>query len=779
MTIQILGLRASTKNGLKRTWTNSFKRQYHAPDHATLFSNIDAYIDQIPSEERYNLFYTMNQCYESKTREFESNSVYAFDLDKIDLDQLDKYIELTLEVLKVSRESTAITCSGNGLHFLIQTKTKRNDPKIFDEERRAYKAVCNALNMAFKKNGLEGEADPAIFDKGRILRLPNTLNVKEGKEDKLCYFIQPNIVAVDYSLSHSLGIQDASDSYDFMSPDVVERFSASVDSKAILEECELFKEAKANPEGVSEPHWKSMMSIFAHMENGEELAHEYSRGYAGYNEDETAAKYNAASAFGPMFCNTIEQRYGFDKCKSCIHYKSPTVRSPIQIKGQDFIATRDTGFRKVKSDGTLGAIQYNDLARFFEQECGGQVSEVETGCIYVQQNNHWVKKEKLDIKAFVDKNVSGDPNENNRNEFYSTLQIKNLVGRGFFDSNVENKINLRNGVLHLDTMEVTEHSSEYGFRYILDYDYDPEATCPNFDKFMKEITCNDADMEQALLEYAGYCISNSECYAQKAMVLLGDGSNGKSTFIEVLQELAGEDNYTSVGMSQLSDPEKRSRLIGKLFNVAEETPTQSLKDSSHFKTLVTGGTSLAKHLYQNTFSFKNKTKFLFAANDMPKTSDSSHGLMRRLIIVPFNANFKGKAINRNILNELKVERSGILNRCIKALKDLKANNWEFTKVSAIDEAEEIYSAEINDVKSFADECVTTKGCSNPVKLQVLYDEYLLWCQEKGKRYTYHQSEFAKKLRKLFPDAIAKRVVMDGRKLTVYNGICLIKHQENF
>ena len=775
MTIRILGLRQKASG---TTYTVFARNKWGAPNHAELFNNLDLYLNEIPEFERYNLFYTVNHIRPSRSRDFLYNDIYAFDLDKIDLTKLDEYIDLTLNVLKVSRETTAIICSGNGLHFLIELKDKtRDDPKIFDNERKAYAGICNAINSEMEKHGLPGHADPQIFDKARILRLPGTTNRKKDKEDKECYLIQPNLVAVDYKLTHSLGIEELSES-EFINTDSLSSQFPSIDSKAVTSECVLFQTALSDPESITENNWKAMINICTHLEDGLEIAHEYSKGYSGYSREETDAKFNSSTSIGPVLCRTVEQRYQFDKCKSCIHYKSPTVRTPVAIRGENHIATRDTGFRRVKPNGTPGNICYSDLTKFFKQEVGEHVTDKTSGAVWAWINNHWKVYTMLEAKGFCNDIVKPPAKENERVEFFKTIQVMNLRDDNFF-GDTSNKINFRNGVLHLDTMELKNHSLDNGFRYILDYDYDPSATCPLFDKFMDDVTQGDKAKEKLLLEYAGYCISDNDPVAHKAMILLGEGSNGKSTFIEVLQFLAGEDNYSSLTLKDLQKDNHRAQLIGKLFNVAEETPMGSMKDSAVFKTLVTGGTSTAKLLYQNSFNFRNKTKFLFAANDMPKTVDTSTGLMRRLIIVPFDASFKGANINRNILKELKQERSGILNRCLNALKDLKANEWEFTQVQSVDDAVEDYQREINDVSSFAEDCMLQDSQFVYIPVNSFYDAYIMWCEESGKRYRHSLADFSKKLRKVFPAARVTRKSFDGVKKTVYTGIGLGKDFKKF
>jgi putative DNA primase/helicase len=87
-----------------------------------------------------------------------------------------------------------------------------------------------------------------------------------------------------------------------------------------------------------------------------------------------------------------------------------------------------------------------------------------------------------------------------------------------------------------------------------------------------------------LLEFMGYCLSGiSPAIGQKALIMLGAGSNGKSVFIDVLKHLAGKNNYSTLSMGKdINNTEQRQQLDGKLFNVSEEAPTNSMVDGSIF-----------------------------------------------------------------------------------------------------------------------------------------------------------------------------------------------------
>ena len=120
-----------------------------------------------------------------------------------------------------------------------------------------------------------------------------------------------------------------------------------------------------------------------------------------------------------------------------------------------------------------------------------------------------------------------------------------------------------------------------------DYDY-VDIYPERFEQFLGEVTANDIDVMEALLQFVGYCLSNDDIWEQKALYLYGNTNNGKSTFINILRMLVGTSGFSSVRLKDLNEPEDRARLDGKLFNIADETRSRDFSDMSSFKILTAG-----------------------------------------------------------------------------------------------------------------------------------------------------------------------------------------------
>lgn len=664
MAIQITGLRPKISNPSDlEDYTIFDKYKISAQSIPDLFENIDSYIGRIPVAERYNLFFTVAQC-GNKKRSFESQEVIAFDLDGIDTSKLEEYISIFCSTLGVKREETGIVNSGNGLHFYIGLEVPIVSKEFFSQNRLHYKSLLAALETAIKAHSLPiGKCDPAIFDHRRILRLPGSINKKPGREDKKCELIQPNITPILFDITVASGLPTVTKD-DAIHKDFLRKYPKT-DNEAILKGCDFLQFCFTSPEKVSEPQWYAALSITARMQNGAELSHNMSKNHPGYSFEKTETKINhALLASPPRKCKSINDAWG--ACRGCKNFEK--VESPIMLRSAQSIPTESTGFHivTVTQSGAMKYIPcYKDLRDYFEK-LNPYVTQ--GGECFLFNGQFYKPVENSYLENFAQENFNPYAQTFMTREFRELVLRTNMAEVSFWSKTTKRKVNFNNGVLDIDTMELLPHSKDYGFKYVLPFDYDAKAKAPRFEKYLKDVTLNREDLMRNLLEFSGYALSGDDCWIGKCLLLLGSGANGKSTFMEVLGQVVGSDNFSSVKMTDLWDSQKVAMLDGKLFNMFEEVNTKSFNDSTDFKALITGGIVTAKKVYKPPFNFANKAKFIYACNDLPKTLDFSEGFYRRFLIIPFDAQFtsESEGFDPHIKEKLAKEKSGIFNMILKA-----------------------------------------------------------------------------------------------------------------
>lgn len=470
---------------------------------------------------------------------------------------------------------------------------------------------------------------------------------------------------------------------------------------------------------------------------------------------------------GPYTCEEMLKRSTID-CPAC---SSGEYTSPINIKPKDYIETEETGFWKVNFDKT-GKIKsetpcFPDIYKKWTQ-VNEHITLSDTGQVHAFNSSFWEHKEDLSIKGFIQTIMNPKPKEMHRKEFLSQVKCEELKPGDWFQSSTDGYINLKNGVFNIDKGTMHPHSSEFGFRYELPYAYDEEADCPRFKQFLSEITMYREDMQQVLIEFMGYALANGPCLAEKALILYGSGANGKSTFMDCLKALAGTDNYASLSLTALNRDTKRYMVDGKLFNIGEETNVKALGDSEVFKTMVTGGEIDVKKLFVQDYTIKNRCKLIMACNELPKSSDRSDGLYRRMILVPFNAKFTEKNKDANIRDKLFSELPGIFNLAIKGYKNLKKNHWKFSRSESLEEALDEYKLENDNILLWQKEKLTrTDDDSASVYKHEMYESYKRMCEEDG-AFAVSKISFFRHLKMVYEDWEETRKIhpMKGRARAV-------------
>lgn len=766
--IHLLGLRDyfDKKEQRVKKKHEFYTKGWRASSVGELFTNIDQYINEIPEAERVNLYYTAANCFEKAGRKMDYQHVLPIDVDGINRERFEEYVPIICDSLQIQAEETGIVFTGNGLQFIIGLQEPITYDGYFDEHRVYYKALCDKLQDALKAAHLEGDVDTSVFSPARLLRLPNTLNSKPDKGEHKAFLMQATIKLVDFDLIERSGIPIVDPSQQ-ISPLMLDHLPPP-DTEGVLEGCDFLKHCKENAESIDEPSWYAMLSVIGRLEAGKEIAHEYSQPHPNYNPYETDRKLQQAiETAGPRTCENINSLW--DGCASCPNWGK--CKSPVTLQSATYIQTKDTGFYNVSIDANgnikKGKPNYDDLLMYWEKQ-NPYITMEESNITYIYASNYWVDISPKYIDSFAEEYFDPSPTNAMCSEFRGKMQRTNLRPSDWFE--VRDKLNFKNGVLDLETMELEPSNKDYGFKYSLPFDYDPDQKAPRFERFLDEVTLSDEALKQVLLEFMGYSLSGIDAnVGQKALILSGDGSNGKSVFMDLLKYMAGEGNYSTLSMGkEITRLENRYQLDGKLFNISEETPTNAMIDNSIFKALVTGGEVQARKLYCDAYSMKNTAKIIMACNELPSTQDLSYGMLRRLLIAPFNATFTKhiEGFDPFIRDKLISEASGIYNLVIDALKTFKKNKG-FSESITIDDEIETYRMKNDSILSFAESCLIRDNQAM-TSFAKMYLNYRMYCEAEGIK-PEAKNKFSSKIKSICKETVTHRKRIEGRIQVVIQG----------
>lgn len=784
MAIQILGLRDWTnQDGRTFKRESFFNKGWRFPSVQDLFSNLNSVIDTIPEADRFNLYFTVADCFEEripgeKGRRLKEQWVIPFDIDDIQITSEEQCLEDAMRVaraattaLGVPLEEIGVIFSGHGVQLFILNDVPILSDDFFDQSREHYAAVARRIQAYLTDQGIKGTVDTSVWSGARLMRLPNTENRKPNKPTRVARILNGTLVARRYDIFEESGIERV-EAQASVQDSALKNYPRP-DSPAVCEGCEFLKHCKSNQNNISEPQWYASLSILSRLDKGRDLCHEYSSSHASYSHYETEIKIDQAlAASGPRTCKNIETMW--NGCKDCDHYGK--VASPIMIKGPDYIASADFGFRERKASKesgkiTPGVAAYEDLIKHFTATHQYRTFK-EGNLVYIYTGKYWEPMHDLMLREWMNNLVYPPPSVTEMNEFLGRLKGRNAATLDWFSSYQSGLVNFNNCVLELKSLEMKPHSPEYGFFSALPFNYDANAKSPQWDAFVLQIMSQDAERATLLQEFAGYCLSGDDYWIHKAALLVGSGANGKSTFMEILAECAGKGFYSSVPIQDLRNPQSRYALVGKLFNYSEETSPRALNDSEIFKALVAGGEMEVKQLYVQPYRTHNRAKLIAAANEMPHSRDTSAGLMRRLIILEFKESFLDGREDPFIKKKLREELSGIINTVLRAYQAAKERG-SLTNSKVADEALEDYRIGSDDVLRFVTDCVTVTKSENDFEINSeLYSKYVQFCELNGDQ-PLNNIKFGIRFSKLTGTKSGMHRV-SGKLVRAYSGIKLDK-----
>lgn len=197
-----------------------------------------------------------------------------------------------------------------------------------------------------------------------------------------------------------------------------------------------------------------------------------------------------------------------------------------------------------------------------------------------------------------------------------------------------------NGIYNVKTDEFRGFTPDLIITNKIPWDYNPAADHELTDTIIENIACGDEEVMDLLEEMVGYCMYRRNELG-KAFILTGSGSNGKSTFLNMVRRMLGKENTSVLDLKDLKERFSTITMVGKLANIGDDISDEFVSDTSDFKKIVTGEPITAEQKGQPVFEFEPYVKLLFSSNNIPRLGKGkdSKAIMRRLVIIPFNARF--------------------------------------------------------------------------------------------------------------------------------------------
>jgi len=415
----------------------------------------------------------------------------------------------------------------------------------------------------------------------------------------------------------------------------------------------------------------------------------------------------------------------------------------LSITRSAFSTQKPYGFKEVKEkidEQKFSALDNKELSevafdvmKFLYDDERNKATELVTqyfekhNKIYTIRNDNvvemWVYKEGIfvpdgqtSIKELCRNILDNDYTSTFANAVIAKVEVDTYINEvDFFREENLDEVCIANGILNLKTKQLSEFIPDKKFLNKIPATFDANATCPNIDAFFDSVFKNKED-KQVVWEIIGNCLLRDYRFG-KAIMCCGNGSNGKSVFLNLLKHFLGFENCVNIPLQEF---ENNNFALGslhcKLANLGGELSNVSLKTTGAFKKLTGQDIISADRKFLTRLHFGNYCKQLFSTNELPVTYDLTPAFFRRWLILEFPFKFFSqkeidkipeterndyKVADTNIIANLTThtELSGLLNKALEGLARLIQQS-DFSYSKSINEVKELWICKADNFLAF-------------------------------------------------------------------------------
>lgn len=356
-------------------------------------------------------------------------------------------------------------------------------------------------------------------------------------------------------------------------------------------------------------------------------------------------------------------------------------------------------------------------------------------------------------------------------------QLEGLsISQDAFDAN-PHLLNFQNGTLDLKKGEFYEARASDRITRMAGCNWDPEATAPRFNQFILEVVDGNEQDAHYLQKLVGYILS-SDRKEQRLQILIGDGGDGKTTFIETLKGLMGDYQTTlaatSISVQNTSAiPNDIAKLAGKRLATISELPQKLHVNTQLVKAMSGGDTMTARFLHKEFFDFQPSAQLLVATNFYPFADPEDKAYFRRLAILRFPISFANENPDKELKNKLASELPGIAVWAVSGYRAYVQEGLELTRSMRVEL--EKYRRFTDPLTGFFETCLeVTHRESNFIITQDLVDAAIDYCEdedrpkpEKSAIIRYMERRGLKRVQRRF----------GNKRLRGFVGLRLVNYQE--
>jgi len=686
------------------------------------------------NQDGYDSFFTVNgfSGNEAKKENLINLNSFFIDVDK-------KLSEEEIKKIKDILDPTFIIETFNGFHFywvldeVIFKEENENDwNEIVARWERIEQSIVDTIP----------EADKQVKDLTRILRVPNTIYWKKTKGEfkiKGCYKEFANTYSMD-QMEEAFPVKEKE----------ITKYEALPNNDKILKYAEAEKKdffSRVNQKYPIEerPSFKKLVSgMVGTLPIGEGQRNQALLITASLMRQAGWSKKKAIDQISEVGWHGIEkERGGSQEILTTINsayssgyvfsYKNEIISHNMDAEEQRKIQEAYTAVQKDRKEldkTRYSNYEYEILAKY------PYIRKNEIGIIFNYENGVYKMMSDQEVNDLVYIGLYEDMLWGYRTKKSVADKVAcllSIIPNLKLSEDGGQILNVKNGLLNIYTRVLKPHTPDFVSLIQSPMIYDENATCPTWDSCMDAWMEGNEKEEKTLLlqQYSGYILSSSMLY-DRALFLVGDGGNGKSTFIDTIAMVIGDNSTSHIDLESLYGQYGLKGLIGKRLNIIEEV-AGNYYQSSKLKKLISGEPITIDMKYKDQFDFRPQCKFVFAVNNMPRIDDSSTATERRICVIEFLNNFRNNPNTqlRSKMGLLAKELSGILNWMLdgaQKLSDMKKFVTTKEQTKLLTE----YRMENSSVEGFIGECLEFKE-GEEITSRDVYDKYRQYCNRDGKK----------------------------------------------
>lgn len=454
-----------------------------------------------------------------------------------------------------------------------------------------------------------------------------------------------------------------------------------------------------------------------------------------------------------------QNEFSIDECRECIRVINDFVLKDPLSEDELAMVVREGAFNKPTFFTSKGAFLFDKFAKYLKN--AENIIKI-NGKLYIYRNGIYESGDEQIEAAMIEHipNLS----RSKRQEVLSYLTLLVAKESGIADANL---IAFKNGVLNIADGSFNDFSPEYVITNKIPHNYNPDAESELLEGVMRKLSCGDDNVYNLLYQSIGYCFYRRN-ELRKSFFLLGEKRNGKSTFLDMVGTLLGEDNTANLDLCEIGDRFRTAELTGKLANIGDDINDEWVSNTAIFKKVVSGDTVTAERKGKDPFKLRSFAKFFFSANSLPRLGrgKDSSAVLDRLVVIPFDAKFTKDDADYDPFIKYKLRGEDVMEaliaKAVPALIEVLAEQ-EFATCERIKRNIEEFEISNNPILEFFAELDEADYLNEPIK--AVYQKYNSFCYSNNLQ-AMSAMEFQKQMKKHF-SLVIKTVNQDSKKVRVY------------